>query len=76
MKSHSHSRMAHGRAATTVYGGITLIFFEALNTALFVLVLWSVQPIFAIRNFKNMVKTAPQQAINWLQSAYTHIFIP
>lgn len=38
--------MAHGLAATTVYGGIILMFFEALITALFMLVLWSVQPIF------------------------------
>lgn len=47
VKSHSHTRsMAHGLAATTVYGGIILMFFEALITALFMLVLWSVQPIF------------------------------
>lgn len=47
VKTRSHTRsMAHAWAATTVYGGIILIFFEAFITALFVLVLWSVQPIF------------------------------
>lgn len=47
VKTRTHTRsMAHAWAATTVYGGIILIFFEAFITALFVLVLWSVQPIF------------------------------
>lgn len=47
VKSYSHPKsMAHGWAATTAYGGIILIFFEALTTTLFVLVLWSIQPIF------------------------------
>lgn len=47
VKSHSHTRsMAHGWADIPVQGGIILIFFKALTTALFVLVLWSVQLIF------------------------------